>query len=172
MSTFEQDYRKLLQEELELMEQLKAESSRFDFSVLNSPPTHYEVTFRCKGLEDVIDGIPQFRNEHKAEIILHPNYPLAEDSFEIQWKTPILHPNIDIEMGPCVKGTPLGANIRIAYLCEFIADMIQFTSTQHYRLENMWKTDRSRRAASWVRDHPDAIPLDTTPLRDRGVQQE
>jgi hypothetical protein len=161
---FMRAHRELLENELELMERLRLESSRFEFTAFGAPPTRYEVVFRCRGLADLAGGQPIYADEHRAEIILHPDFPTAEDAVEIQWKTPILHPNIDLEHGPCIKGTPLGANIRIAEICEFLAEMIQYI---RYNYGNHWKSDSAKEAAEWAMAHPESLPLDPTPLRDR-----
>lgn len=153
-----------LEEEFQLMDELRQGSSRFEFTAFGSPPKRYEVTFRCKGLVGLEGDKPIYSNEHYVEINLHPDYPLAENSLEILWKTPILHPNIDLQHGPCIGGTPLGMDIRIAQICEFLAEMIQYL---RYNPSNRWKSTTSRKAALWVQNHSEALPLDTTPLRDR-----
>lgn len=152
------------EDELRLMEKLARESSRFEFKPIGTPPDRYQVVFHCKGLIRLNGEEPVYDDRHEAEIILHPEYPVAENALEITWKSPILHPNIDQESGPCYKGTPLGTDIPIAEICEFIADMIQY---KQYNLGNRWKSETSQQAAEWAGNHPEALPLDRTPLRDR-----
>jgi hypothetical protein len=163
MSEFMEAHRKLLEDELRLVEKLERESSRFQFTASGSPPNCYDVTFRCKGIVGFAGDQPQISEEHKARIILHPDYPLAEDAMEIQWLTQIFHPNIDRMNGPCIKGTPLGTNIRVSEICEFLAAMIQYNT---YNIYNHWKTPEAEQAARWARDNPGALPLDSRPLRD------
>lgn len=162
MSGFNEAYERRLEEELRLMKELRDQSTRFDFTVYGVPPSRYEVIFRCRGLVSLAGDQPQFSEEHRAEIIIHDVGPLSEDSLEIRWHTDILHPNIDKEHGPCIKGTPLGAEIRIATICEFLAEMIQYGRFNAY---NHWNAPLSVVAARWVLEHPDAVPLDRTPLR-------
>jgi hypothetical protein len=151
-------------EELREMEQLSKESSWFEFTATGSPPEKYEVVFHCKGLVGFDGDDPIIGVEHRAEIILHETYPVGEDSFSIHWKTSIYHPNIDRQNGPCIKGTPLGEGIHIADICEFLAEMVQFI---RYNIGNCWKSQTSQEARAWTESHPDKLPLDTMPLRDR-----
>lgn len=164
MSDFNTARRKLLANELDLMKNLAAESSHFEFTAIGDPPTHYKVTFRCRGVVRLDGDEPILSDEHQAEIIVHEDYPFSEDSIEIQWKTPILHPNIDLEHGPCIRGTPLGAGVHFAQICEFLAAMVQY---QRYNPRHVWASDTARAAADWALRHADQLPLDRTSLRDR-----
>lgn len=166
MGNFGDGRRKLLEDELRGMETLRDESTRFAFVGIGAPPYRYNVTFRCKGLVGFVGDHPQFSDEHRAEITLHDDYPLSEDSFEIHWLTDILHPNIDREHGPCIKGTPLGGNITVAQICEFLAEMLQF---MRYNVGNHWTSESSNLAVEWVNKNQGKLPLDSTPLRDRSL---
>jgi hypothetical protein len=164
MGGFLEGRQRLLGDELRGMESLQAESTGFTFVGFGAPPHRYQVTFRCKGLVGFSGDHPQFSNEHRAEITLHPDYPLSEDSMEIHWLTDILHPNIDREHGPCVKGTPLGGNITVVEICEFLAEMIQY---MRYNVANHWTSESSIRAVEWIKENRHLLPLDRTPLRNR-----
>lgn len=73
------------------MVRLKKESTILDFKAAGDPPERYLVTFHGRGLK-MKDGNVVPQDEHEVELRLGMEYPRARPF--IQWKTPILHPNI------------------------------------------------------------------------------
>lgn len=58
---------------------------------LGTPPRHYQLTLRCRGLAAIAQP-PRFATEHRLQILLPDDYPLEEPSITIV--TPLVHPHV------------------------------------------------------------------------------
>lgn len=105
------------------------------------PPETYRITLDLRGLE-LIDGKPEFREQHEVELMLPRRYP-AEKPYAVP-KTPIFHPNIR-EYYCLVDEENWTAGTKLVDLISKIGDMIQF---RVYNLASPLDPD----AARWTRD--------------------
>jgi hypothetical protein len=136
----------------------------FRFQATGSPPTHYSITFRGKGLwRD--RGKVKFAHTHRVEIKLGASYPRTIP--EIRWLTPIYHPNIS-EIGMvCLGGygTHWVPSVQLDELCTMLWDMARY---HNYDIRSPYNRD----AALWVANQTSILfPTDSRPLRDLRVAQ-
>lgn len=148
------------------MEQLQAESSILEFHVPGpmhgDAPEVYCVLFHGAGLWRPAIGEPVRRRElHEVVIRLGNAYPRTMP--ELQWKTPIFHPNISASGVVCLGGysTHWAPSLRLDDLCAMLWDMIRYAN---YDVASPY----NREAALWVREQTGfALPVDPRPIRDR-----
>ena len=141
---------------------LKSESSILDFVAHGNPPDHYLVTFRGRGFFRP-DGTNRvsIREEHQVSISLGASYPRLMP--ELQWKTPIFHPNISGSGVVCLGGygTYWVPSLNLDELCEMLWDMIRYAN---FDINSPYNRD----AANWARMQSDfRLPIDQRPIRDR-----
>jgi len=144
------------------LQALKSESSILDFVAHGNPPDHYLITFRGRGFYR-----PEGTNrvaiceEHQVAVSLGASYPRLMP--ELQWKTPIFHPNISGSGVVCLGGygTYWVPSLNLDELCEMLWDMIRY---RNYDVNSPYNRD----AANWARLQNDfRLPIDNRPIRDR-----
>jgi ubiquitin-protein ligase len=151
-----------LRADLRALQQLRTESSVFDFVAYGNPPERYEITFLGPGLRLSEDQTHvEYQMVHRAEIRLGANYPRAMP--ELAWRTPVFHPNISAVGMVCLGGygqfwVP---SLQLDELCSMLWDMVRFAN---YDVASPY----NRSAADWTRTQSQyTFPLDRRGLRDR-----
>jgi hypothetical protein len=155
-----------LRTDLRALEALRSESTVVDFAVPSNLygglPESYVIKFYGKGLwkpessEDVL-----LRERHEMTVTLGASYPRMQP--ELQWKTPIFHPNISAGGVVCLGGyqTHWVPSVNLDELCTMLWDMIRYAN---YDVESPY----NREAAQWARTQSQfQLPLDDRPIRDR-----
>jgi ubiquitin-protein ligase len=155
-----------LRTDLRNLEQLRRDSSLFDYVAYGNPPERYEVTFLGSGLRLSEDqSRVEIQGIHRVEIRLGANYPRAMP--ELAWRTPIFHPNISAIGMVCLGGygqfwVP---SLQLDELCVMLWDMVRF---ENYDVSSPY----NRSAADWARSQTQFVfPLDPRSLRDRVTRQ-
>ena len=144
------------------LQELRAESSIFNFECQGNPPNRYRMIFTGTGLwraENTQAVQTAFR--HEVLITLTNAYPRMIP--ELSWQTPIFHPNISAGGVVCLGGyaTHWVPSLRLDELCHMLWDMIRYENFDE-------ESPYNREAAIWVQSQEDfRIPLDVRPLRDR-----
>ncbi|MFT7642171.1 MAG: hypothetical protein ACI9G1_003928 [Pirellulaceae bacterium] len=155
-----------LRTDLKGMEALREESSIIDFEVPGplhgGPPENYLVRFLGKGVwRDENSEQIHVRELHEVNIQLGASYPRMMP--ELQWKSPIFHPNISASGIVCLGGYGKHwvPSLNLDELCVMLWDMIRY---QNYDIESPYNRD----AAFWAKSHAGfTLPLDVRPLRDK-----
>ena len=111
------------------MEELRTQSSIFDFEATGSPPNEYFVTFRGRGLAGTLQS-PFVSELHQARVRLGVDYPQRLPM--IIWDTPIIHPNIHQGGSPCFGGFAMSPSVRLVDLMEITWDMIRMAVFNMY----------------------------------------
>jgi hypothetical protein len=150
-----------LRNDLAALEALRAESTILDFTATGDPPESYVVRFAGRGAWKPNNGEVAIRELHEVEIRLGASYPRMMP--ELNWKTPIFHPNISGNGAVCLGG--YGAHwvpsLNLDELCEMLWDMTRY---QNYDVESPY----NRAAAQWARTQSSfRLPLDSRPIRDK-----
>ena len=151
-----------LRSDLKALEQLKADSTIFDYKAYGDPPHTYIVRFFGKGLKKLH---PEARVEillqHEVRIELGASYPRLQP--ELAWQTPIFHPNISAGGVVCLGGygTHWVPSLNLDELCEMLWDMIRYAN---FDVNSPYNRD----AAAWAKLQRDyQFPVDPRPVRDR-----
>jgi ubiquitin-protein ligase len=150
----------------EALSNLARETSSLSFEVSargeNGIPESYIVSFYGPSLER-IDTLFEYsirvRENHQLLISFGPQYPRLMP--QIQWLTPIFHPNISMGGSVCLGGysTHWVPSVKLDQLCEMLWDMICF---KNYNLESPF----NREAALWMQQQKTfQFPLESRPLR-------
>lgn len=79
-------------QDLRDMNDLKKDSTIFDFEVQGDPPSKYMITFYGNSLIPGPGGAVVVGGPQKVELSLGPMYPVERP--HVEWETPIVHPNI------------------------------------------------------------------------------
>jgi ubiquitin-protein ligase len=144
------------------LQQLRQDSSIFDYVAYGNPPERYEITFMGAGLRLSDDQARvEVQMVHRVEIRLGANYPRAMP--ELAWRTPIFHPNISAIGMVCLGGygqfwVP---SLQLDELCCMLWDMVRF---ENFDVASPY----NRTAADWTRTQTQYMfPLDPRGLRDR-----
>lgn len=154
-------YRRLERDRAE-MEELRVQSSIFDFEAASAPPNEYLVTFRGKGLAGTTQS-PFISELHQARIHLGAEYPQRLPT--IIWETPIVHPNITMGGSPCFGGFAMSPSVRLVDLMEITWDMIRMAVFNMYNsLDREQPFQVLRRSVGF--------PVDQRILRDRAPRPE
>ena len=151
-----------LRTDLKVLESLKAESTILDFQSQGTPPEAYQVRFHGKGLaRPYSPRPPQIQEVHEVSIRLGASYPRVMP--EMQWHSPIFHPNVSGAGMVCLGGygTYWVPSLNLDELCEMLWDMIRYANfdvTSPY----------NREAADWAAAQRQyRFPLDPRPIRDK-----
>ena len=151
-----------LRTDLKALESLKAESTILDFQSQGTPPEAYLVRFHGKGLaRPNPPRPPQIQEVHEVSIRLGASYPRVMP--EMQWRSPIFHPNISGAGMVCLGGygTYWVPSLNLDELCEMLWDMIRYTNFDV-------KSPYNREAADWAAAQRQyRFPLDPRPIRDK-----
>jgi ubiquitin-protein ligase len=144
------------------LEQLKAESSVFDFVARGEIPDTYTLLFRGTGVWRADQFSPvQTTERHEVYLRLGAAYPRMMP--ELTWRSPIFHPNISASGVVCLGGygTYWVPSLSLDELCTMLWDMIRYAN---YDPNSPYNRD----AAIWAKGQTDFhFPLDSRPIRDR-----
>jgi ubiquitin-protein ligase len=144
------------------LEKLHGESTILDFTPLGDPAEAYLIRFQGKGLWRPSGSnriVP--REMHEVSVKLGASYPRMMP--ELQWKSPIFHPNISAGGVVCLGGygTHWVPSLNLDELCVMLWDMIRYAN---YDVESPY----NREAALWARTQTEyRFPVDHRPLRDK-----
>ncbi len=144
------------------LEKLHAESTVLEFTPFGDPAEAYLVRFHGKGAwRPAGNSRILLRDTHEVSIKLGASYPRMMP--ELQWKTPIFHPNISAGGVVCLGGygTHWVPSLNLDELCVMLWDMIRYVN---YDVESPY----NREAALWARTQTEyRFPVDSRPLRDK-----
>ena len=144
------------------LEALKEESTIIDFKPFGEPPEKYKVRFYGRGLTRESSSSPVLVHEmHEVTISLGASYPRVMP--ELQWKTPIYHPNISAAGIVCLGGygTHWVPSLNLDEMCEMLWDMIRYAN---YDISSPY----NREAADWAGQQREYdFPVDPRPIRDK-----
>jgi ubiquitin-protein ligase len=144
------------------LDKLHGESTILDFTPLGDPAEAYVVRFHGKGLwRPSGNNRIVTRDLHEVSIKLGASYPRMMP--ELQWKSPIFHPNISAGGVVCLGGygTHWVPSLNLDELCVMLWDMIRYAN---YDVESPY----NREAALWARSQSEyRFPVDHRPLRDK-----
>jgi hypothetical protein len=155
-----------LRTDLKIAEQLRNDSTIFDFSVSRAlpgmPPEGYVFSFRGRGLWRR-NGSAEIlvREHHEVSVYLGASYPRMMP--ELSWRTPIFHPNISASGIVCLGGygTHWVPSLNFDELCTMLWDMIRYAN---FDVESPY----NRQAALWAKSQDQGrFPIDARPLRDK-----
>jgi hypothetical protein len=156
-----------LRNDLKSLQQLKADSSIFDFRIVaGDPPEVYTLFFRGNGAWR-LDGASevQLRDTHEVSIRLNANYPRMMP--ELGWRSPIFHPNISAGGVVCLGGygTYWTPSLNLDELCTMLWDMIRY---ENYDVNSPY----NREAAHWAKtQRAFRLPVDERSIRDKVASQ-
>ncbi|MCA9270346.1 MAG: hypothetical protein KDA41_17815 [Planctomycetales bacterium] len=141
---------------------LRSQSTVFDFEANGNPPDRYLIRFKGRGLYRP-EGTKRISisNEHQVTISLGASYPRLMP--ELQWKSPIFHPNVSASGVVCLGGygTYWVPSLNLDEMCEMLWDMLRYAN---YDVDSPYNRD----AANWARFQRDfRFPVDPRPIRDR-----
>jgi hypothetical protein len=142
------------------LEQLKADSSIFDFAARGEAPDTYSLFFNGRGVwrPDASASVTTV-DRHEVYLRLGAAYPRMMP--ELTWRSPIFHPNISASGVVCLGGygTYWVPSLSLDELCTMLWDMIRYAN---YDPNSPYNRD----AALWAKNqstHP--FPLDNRPIR-------
>ena len=151
-----------LRTDLKSLDRLREESTIFDFRADGDPPESYLITFRGTGLYRPRDSARiAVRDIHEVLIRLGASYPRVMP--EMEWRTPIFHPNISGSGVICLGGygTYWVPSLNLDELCDMLWDMVRFQNFDPTSPYN-------REAAHWIEVQREyELPVDPRPIRDR-----
>lgn len=151
-----------LQTDLKALESLKADSTVLEFKARGNPPAEYLVRFLGKGFARSRDGTRVvIQDVHEVSVRLGASYPRVMP--ELQWKTPIFHPNISGSGSVCLGGygTYWVPSLNLDELCEMLWDMIRYAN---YDVTSPYNRD----ASDWAKSQRQyQLPIDPRPIRDK-----
>ena len=151
-----------LRTDLKALESLKADSTILEFQPQGTPPEAYVVRFRGRGLSRPKSSRPpEIQDVHEVSIRLGASYPRAMP--EMQWRSPIFHPNISGAGMVCLGGygTYWVPSLNLDELCEMLWEMIRYAN---YDVTSPY----NREAADWAAAQRQyRFPLDSRPIRDK-----
>lgn len=144
------------------LEQLKADSSLFDFVARGDLPDTYTLIFNGRGVWRADNSSPvQLADRHEVYLRLGAAYPRMMP--ELTWRSPIFHPNISASGVVCLGGygTYWVPSLSLDELCTMLWDMIRYANYDP-------NSPYNREAAIWAKQQKDfRFPLDLRPIRDR-----
>lgn len=144
------------------LEKLHADSSILDFTPLGDPAEAFVIRFHGRGAwRPAGSNRIVTRELHEVSIKLGASYPRMMP--ELQWKSPIFHPNISAGGVVCLGGygTHWVPSLNLDELCVMLWDMIRYAN---YDVESPY----NREAALWARTQTEyRFPMDLRPLRDK-----
>jgi ubiquitin-protein ligase len=156
-----------LRNDLKSLQQLKADSSIFDFRIVaGDPPEVYTLFFRGNGVwrpEGAGDVL--LRDAHEVAIRLNAGYPRMMP--ELGWRSPIFHPNISAGGVVCLGGygTYWTPSLNLDELCTMLWDMIRY---ENFDVNSPY----NREAAHWAKtQHSFRLPVDERSIRDKVAGQ-
>lgn len=155
-----------LRNDLKSLQQLKADSSIFDFRIVSGePPEAYTLFFHGNGVWRPEGGEVLLRDRHEVSIRLNAGYPRMMP--ELAWRSPIFHPNISAGGVVCLGGygTYWTPSLNLDELCTMLWDMIRF---ENYDVNSPY----NREAAHWAKTQKALrLPVDERSIRDKVAGQ-
>jgi ubiquitin-protein ligase len=153
--------------ELQRLEELRDQSTVFDFEAFGDPPERYIFTFHGRGLKGGKGRIAP-TDVHQVEVKLLRDYPISRPEFV--WKTPVYHPNLfggTVCLGSWgMSWTP---TFTLDQAAEILWDMARF-AILNPRSSGPSGADES---AHWAKvDEKYGFPVDKRPLRDKVVGRD
>lgn len=139
-----------LKRDLDEMKLLREQSSILEFEASGPSPDKYNVIFHGLGL----DASGKKIDEHHLVVTLGMGYPAQPP--EVNWKTPILHPNINGGR-PCFGTFIMNPNVRLVDIMEILWDMGRLAIYNPYHGGGGW--DKIRKTVE--------LPVDKRILRDK-----
>lgn len=139
--------------------ELIAASSILHADAKGNPPSQYRFRFSGNGLALDPYGNVIVQKQHEVWIELGAAYPRMMPN--LQWKTPIFHPNVSVNGIVCLGGygTHWVPSLTLDELCNMIWDMIRM---KNFDISSPYH----REAAKWVAEQtPSAFPIDSRPLK-------
>ena len=151
-----------LRTDLKSLERLRDESTILDFEAIGHPPECYTIKFRGKGLYRPRNSAEiAVRDTHEVMIRLGASYPRVMP--EMEWRSPIFHPNISGSGVVCLGGygTYWVPSLNLEELCDMLWDMVRY---QNFDPTSPYNRD----AARWIEVQRDyELPVDPRPIRDK-----
>lgn len=143
-----------LEEDYKKMQELSSRSNFIRFEAYGHPPEKYIVTYTCKGVRlDSLSKEVVPVNFHQVEIYLPTSYPRVKPN--IEWLTPIYHPNIGTNNQVCIGGWSPSESLDM--FCIRLGQMIQYKNFDEYDPLN-------ESAAKWALKNRSSLPVDLRPL--------
>lgn len=138
------------------MQRLHDESSILDFVADGDPPEKYRVIFVGRSLIPGVHGDVQIGHTQELELRLGAEYPRVPP--QVNWKTPIVHPNIRGEYFCAGNLSGLWSPvIKLSDFVEVLWDFARLAIFTAHGSENYWgEIDRRF-----------GLPIDKRPLRDK-----
>jgi ubiquitin-protein ligase len=147
-----------------LMEELAASSSIVSFEAAADAPDRYTLIFHGKGPTTGAQGRMVVSEEHRCLLHLPFSYPDAGP--DVQWLTPLLHPNVGY--GGFMQLEDIGldwhADMGLDVVCERLWDIARLAYINDDAAVNS-SAIAYFATATWH------LPLDERPLRDRVARQ-
>jgi hypothetical protein len=148
------------------LERLQSQSSLFRFTPVGETfqgiPDTYLLRFEGEGLSRSANtGEVQPQREHVVRIHLGPHYPRAMP--DLQWITPMFHPNISASGVVCLGGfgTHWAPGVTLPVIIQMLWNMIRYANVDI-------RSPYNRDAVAWIATQPPhRFPLDPRPLRDQ-----
>lgn len=125
-------------------------------------PQRYTLRFRGRGLcRDRTHGGLVLADDHQCSLRLP--YAFPQTGPDIQWLTPLVHPNISFSGLVQLEdlGLPWNPRMGLEVVCERLWDAVRLAYVDWQRVVNEGAAYSLQRDCAW------ALPLDTRPLRDR-----
>lgn len=140
---------------------LERTSSILSVECTGDAPDRYLLKFRGRGLHrDRATGLLGMNEEHQCMLRLPYGFP--EQGPDVQWLTPIVHPNISFSGLVHLEdlGLPWTTRIGLEVVCERLWDAARMAYVDWHRVVNQSAARSLQAECSW------AMPLDLRPLRD------
>ena len=150
-----------LQADLQALQDLKENSSLFDFESTGDPPDRYTIVFRGKGLarNSSSNSDVEVTELHRCDIRLPYSYP--ERAPDVRWLTPIFHPNISFSGFINMKeiGMPWDKGLTLDVVCERLWDVARLSYM------NLDKATNYAAKSYFESDNAIKLPVDSRLLR-------
>jgi ubiquitin-protein ligase len=120
----------------------------------NNPPDRYTIHFSCRGILKAIRNEPVYGDLHRVKISLTGTFPTTAP--QIEWLTPIFHPNIrEYGQEVCI-GSWFPAKT-LDQLVLMLGEMIQYKNYASHDPLNL-------EASLWAMKHKQLFPVDKRSL--------
>lgn len=155
-----------LRNDLADLERLQSQSSLFRFTPVGETfqeiPETYLLRFEGEGLSRSANtGEVHPQREHVIRIHLGPYYPRTMP--DLQWITPLFHPNVSASGVVCLGGfgTHWAPGVTLPVIVQMLWNMIRYANVDI-------RSPYNRDAVVWLATQPpNRFPLDPRPLRDQ-----
>jgi ubiquitin-protein ligase len=125
-------------------------------TALGDPPDRYLIRYTCRGIAQVIGDQPLYSNLHRVALVLTSTYPTERPQME--WLTPIFHPNISTNGESVCIGEWYPAKT-LDQLLIMLGEMIQYKNYGSYKPLHL-------EASLWTMAHRQLFPVDARLLLD------